>query len=400
MVAIGKQLRRRGIDVVISLAEPYADVAQAADLQVESVFSRERFDELLGDADVWKPIRGMRRVLGQVAAQFLSQHNDVIRKHHRPGQTILISHPLDFASCVFRESDPSTPLVDVHLAPATLRVPSSPGRLSPWWFEIRRPTWAVKASYWAADRLFLDPTLTPSVGKLRDQYGLPKINRYLDQWWLSPDRILAMFPEWFAPATSTVLTQLMHVGFPLADLAPESDDTLERLQRLQLNRPVIFTAGTAHHHCGEFFRRAVEACDRLRCGGILLSTHGENIPNPLPQGIVHATYAPLGQLLAHASAIVHHGGIGTTSQSLAAGVPQVIRANAFDQFDNATRVQRLGCGRWLKRDRQLTDMLDHVRRDAGVASACDAVKRQLSTDPETSGAEAAAIEIESMLSRL
>jgi UDP:flavonoid glycosyltransferase YjiC (YdhE family) len=41
---------------------------------------------------------------------------------------------------------------------------------------------------------------------------------------------------------------------------------------------------------------------------------------------------------------VHHGGIGTTSQALAAGVPQLIVPFAHDQHDNAGRVRRLGCG--------------------------------------------------------
>ena len=49
--------------------------------------------------------------------------------------------------------------------------------------------------------------------------------------------------------------------------------------------------------------------------------------------------------------------MGTTSQAFAAGIPQVIRPLAFDQFDNAERVEKLGCGRWLKRDSDLVSVL-------------------------------------------
>jgi rhamnosyltransferase subunit B len=42
--------------------------------------------------------------------------------------------------------------------------------------------------------------------------------------------------------------------------------------------------------------------------------------------------------------MVHHGGIGTTSQCLAAGIPQLVVHMALDQPDNAARVERLGVG--------------------------------------------------------
>ena len=395
MVAIGKQLRQRGFDVVISLAQPYAAIAEAADLQVESVISQKRFDELLGDPVVWKPLRGARRIISQVAAEFLPNHDAVIRKHHRPGATVLVSHPLDFASRVFRELDDSTPLVDIHLAPATLRVPSSPARLSPWWFEVSRPQWAVKASYWIADRFILDPALRPSLGKLRKEYGLPHVTRYVDQWWHSPDRIIGMFPQWFAPETATVSKQMMHVGFPLDDAYQNCPGEIDPIAADQV-RPVVFTAGTAHRHCQDFFRSAVAVCSQLGQPGLLLSTHRQNIPRSLPSNVSYASYAPLGRVLQHASAIVHHGGIGTTSQALAAGIPQVVRPNAFDQFDNATRVQRLNCGIWMRRDRELADVLEQVLCDKAIARQCNDIAIRFSSENE-SGAEAAAIEISRVL---
>ena len=44
------------------------------------------------------------------------------------------------------------------------------------------------------------------------------------------------------------------------------------------------------------------------------------------------------------AAVVHHGGIGTTAQALAAGTPQLVLPLAWDQPDNAARVRRLGAG--------------------------------------------------------
>jgi rhamnosyltransferase subunit B len=64
----------------------------------------------------------------------------------------------------------------------------------------------------------------------------------------------------------------------------------------------------------------------------------------LPDSAAWIDYAPLSHLLPHAAAIVHHGGIGTLAQALAAGIPQLIIPYALDQPENASRVRALGVG--------------------------------------------------------
>jgi UDP:flavonoid glycosyltransferase YjiC (YdhE family) len=60
---------------------------------------------------------------------------------------------------------------------------------------------------------------------------------------------------------------------------------------------------------------------------------------------MHVPYAPFSELLPRCAALVHHGGIGTTAQALAAGCPQVVMPWSHDQPDNGARVERLGVGR-------------------------------------------------------
>jgi 2'-5' RNA ligase len=61
-------------------------------------------------------------------------------------------------------------------------------------------------------------------------------------------------------------------------------------------------------------------------------------------GVLCVDEAPLGGVLAKASAFVHHGGIGSVAQGFAALVPQLLLASAYDQFENAMRVEQLGQG--------------------------------------------------------
>lgn len=388
MIAIGAMLRQRGYDVIISLAQPYATVAEAAGLNVCPVIDRGRFDHLLSNPSVWKPIRGARAIVREVIGDFLPLHDEVIRANHMPGETILVSHPLDLASRIFRETDPTTPLVDVHLSPVVLRTFDAPPRMTPWWFEFSRPAWMLRVAYWLVDTVAVDPIIVGKVNRLRSHYSLPPIRRVIDQWWLSPDRILAMYPDWFAPATKSFAPRLVHCGFPLFD----ADDSTFAAPT---DRPIVFTAGTAHRHCRDFFASAVDACTALDYPGLLVSSHPQNLPSSLPPHVRTAGYVPFSSLLPHCAAIVHHGGIGTTSQSLAAGIPQLVRPMAFDQFDNATRVDRLGCGQWLRSNRRLTEVLGHILTDESMHSRCKEVAVRL----HRRAAEVAADEIDRMARR-
>ena len=62
---------------------------------------------------------------------------------------------------------------------------------------------------------------------------------------------------------------------------------------------------------------------------------------------VTRTYVPFSQVLPRCAAIVHHAGIGTSAQALAAGIPQLTMPMGFDQPDNTTRLWRLGAARWV-----------------------------------------------------
>ncbi len=387
MIAIGAELRKRGFDVVISISQPYAEIAEAAGLQTEVLISEEQFHEMVGDAAVWKTVRGARRVLRAMSETFLDSHHDVIRKHHRPGETVLVAHPLDCASRVFRDANPGTPLATVHLQPVLLRTPNDPPRVTPWPIEPSGPPWLVKAGYFLADHLGLDPVIRPAVNRSRAEYGLPSIRRILNDWWLSPDRIVVMYPQWFAPATNAFKPRLIHAGFPLADHDDAPFDP-------PADRPIVFTMGTAHHHSRKFFERAAKVCEALDRPGILLSSHAENFPKQLPPQVRTCSYVSLQKLLPHCAAIVHHGGIGTTSQALAAGIPQIIRPMAFDQFDNAQRVEKLGCGQWLKRDSKLKRSVRQILADIEMAGNCSQVATKL-TKP--AGATVAADAIAALL---
>ncbi len=96
--------------------------------------------------------------------------------------------------------------------------------------------------------------------------------------------------------------------------------------------------------------------------------------------------------------MVHHGGVGTTSEGLRAGIPTLIVPFAFDQPDNAAHAARLGVSRTLPRARyqarrvaaELDILLtkadykirahetgEMLRQENGAANACNLIEQFL-----------------------
>ena len=149
-----------------------------------------------------------------------------------------------------------------------------------------------------------------------------------------------MQPDW--PA------QLRLTGFPLYDEA-EAHTTSDDFEAF-LNAgppPILFTPGSANRAAAQFFAAASTATERLGRRALFLTGYPDQLPSNLSANIHHARYVPFSHVLPRCAAIVHHGGIGTCAQGLAAGVPQLTMPLGFDQPDNTTRLWRLGVGRWL-----------------------------------------------------
>ncbi|MGY4829644.1 glycosyltransferase [Sphaerotilaceae bacterium SBD11-9] len=82
---------------------------------------------------------------------------------------------------------------------------------------------------------------------------------------------------------------------------------------------------------------------------------------------------------------MHHGGIGTTSQAMLAGVPQLIRPMVAEQFDNASHAVRSGVARQLLprryRPQAAARLLDELAADTALRAQCDRVAHRLSGEP-------------------
>ncbi len=378
LLGIARSLQARGRKVLFLAAEPYLHFAERAGLKTRALTSLSEFHELVGNPNVWHPRHGPRLLLDKMLGDAINPHFDWLLANCIPGKTLLVSHFLDFGGRVFRDRFPNTTLATVVLAPALFRSLTAPPRVSRYGIECRLPRGLLRAAYWAADS-FIDSLALKHINPLRQKIGLEPVKRMMKEWWMSPDLTIAMFPDWFSVPRSDMPKQVRMVGFPLTDsvewVAPEVDEQLQRiLARFGGERPVVFVPGSAHFHARSFLTNAVAACRRLHLPAILLSANPDEVPGELPLNIVAAEYLPFSRLFPHARAVVHHGGVGTTSQCFAAGVPQIVLPMAFDQFDNAARVAKLGWGTWMPMTQMtVSSLVQHLIGSKNIAKPTNLV---------------------------
>lgn len=345
-VVVGRELRRRGHRVTVIGPVVFGDMISSAGLEFVGVGTAEDYERATNDPALWNPRRGPQIVFREIAAQLRAGYA-AIDAVYRPGETVLVGHSLSFFTRVFEEHR-SVPAATVHLSPGVFRsdfeqsaLPSG-GDISGW------PRWTKRTLWWAIDRFGIDPLIAPALNAWRADLGLPPVRRVFKSWFHSPQRVIGLFPDWFARPQPDWPTQARLTGFALSDEScSPADRAVDAALETFLSEgdpPIVLTPGSANRFAAPFFQAGVDAAGRIGRRVLLVTKYSEHLPAKLPAHAWHAPFAPFVSLFPRASAVVHHGGIGTCAQALAAGVPQLIMPMGFDQPDNAARLARIGVG--------------------------------------------------------
>ena len=372
LVGLGRALQQRGLDVAVLTSSYFEATVVGAGLEFVGFGTAEQYEALTADKNLWHPRHGFELVT-RAWIELLPQTYEAIRDRYIPGQTVVVATAPAFGARVAQEHL-GVPLATVHLQPASFRslhdTPRLPVGPPPAW----QPRIFKRFLYWMADQL-IDRAIAEPLNAFRSQLQLPPVRRVLQDWWLSPQLVIGLFPAWFAAPQPDWPPPSLLTGFPLYDGADLSEFPAEAAEFLREGSPpIVFTPGSAMRHGASFFRTAVEACQSLSRRGLLLTRYREQVPAPLPPGVRHFDYLPLSQLLPRCAAIVHHGGVGTTAQGFAAGIPQLMMPMAFDQPDNAARAERLGVARSISRRAfrpvAVARLLDQLLERPEIAASC------------------------------
>lgn len=389
MFGLALELRRRGHDVRFATNVHYAGLADRHGMPFEPLGTEAQFEAAISNPDLWHPRRAFAHVFRSFQPALRRQY-EIHAEFAARGGDLAITNCFGFGAFNARDTL-GLPVLTLHLQPSVLWSDHLQPRLP----GLAGPPWLRSLLYRLGERLAVDSVVCPPLNAWRRELGLPPVRR-ITRWWNSPSGVIALFPAWFGPPQPDWPSPLIQTDFPLWNARSDEPLAAELSAFLGAGpRPLVFTAGSTNVHAAAFFGAAVEACDRLGRRGVLLTEFPDQLPRPLPTGVIHVRYVPLDRLLPQSAAFVHHGGIGSASQAMAAGVPQLIMPLAHDQFDNAARLARLGIGDELLPShfkgpalaRRLAALLDQP----AVAAACHGIAGRLA-DRDGLARAAAALE--------
>ncbi|MCO6046714.1 glycosyltransferase [Aeoliella sp. ICT_H6.2] len=384
MVGVGKRLAERGHRVTIVTNPYFAPVVEAAGLDLASVLSTDDYLRLIEYPHIWHPTKSVPYLFREAVVNLMRPLYALLEELYTPGETVVAAHTLDAASRVFRERTGAR-VATVTFAPQAIWSRHEPPKLGAVPVGPDWPRWWNDIFFWFGNRLVIDPSLAKPLNSWRRELDLPPVRRLFPDWWFAADTNVCLFPEWFGPVQPDWPRPVEAVGFPLWD----AGDTTALPGDVQAfvaegQPPLVFTPGTANTQAADFFRVAVEVCQRLDRRGLLLTKFAGQVPNDLPPGVKHVEFVPLSRLLPSCAAFVHHGGIGSCSQGLAAGVPQLVRPMAFDQYDNVARLRRLGVAEQVVGQRftapRVAQAIERLIDSPAVAESCREHARRCQTN--------------------
>src|SRR5882762_8293291 len=351
LLGLSRTFAKLGHRVSFCTSPAFAQVVERCGLRFLPFGTTEEYYAAINNPALWNPRTSLKTLWKAVAVRIRPLFDLLAAEADK--DTIMAAHPWAFGARLLQEKH-GVPLVSLQISPSTF--------------------------LWAFDRGVLDRICAPDINRLRLDLGLPPVKRIMGRWMHSPQGVLGLFPDWFAQPQTDWPPKVTLTGFPLFDEADfrNVDEELEDFLA-KGPAPIVFTPGSTLVDGLSYYKAAAAAVNALDCRGIFLASQATALPQLTPNILVRS-YVPLSGLLPRARALVHHGGIGTASQAFAAGIPQLITPFAHDQFDNAARVESLGCGVQMRSYASGPAMLEALKQllaDELIQSNCTAFRARV-----------------------
>lgn len=355
-LGLGAALKERGHDPLLAAPGHYRAHAESEGMRFHAV--RPDIDpsdhELV--ARIMEPKRGTEVIVRELLMPSIQHSYDDLMQATE-GADLLVSHPVTFAGPLVGGRR-RIPWLSSVLAPMSFfsrhDIPAFPP--APWTAQMGRVPGAgrlLTSLARAATRSWTAP-----VRRLRSELGLPAAGEPVFEGQFSPAGTLALFSRVMAEPQPDWPPRVSVTGFIFYDrtAGPGLDaDVAHWLADGEA--PLVFTLGSSaaatEGAAARFFSASAAAARALGRRALLIVGRGggrmiQSESGSESDGTVRVVEAaPYSTVFPRAAAVVHQGGIGTTAQALAAGVPQLVVPFAHDQPDNAVRVERLGVAGWV-----------------------------------------------------
>lgn len=397
-IALALELSRRGHRVTIASTGHYR--AKVEELGIEFHPIRPNWDPT--DRDLIRQCEDLKRGLEVLYRKLLlpelrGTYDDLISV--AASADLMIASELVYAAPLVAEKL-SLRWVSEILSPMSFFSSHDPSLLDnlPSLIHLRKAGWKTYRMGLNLGRLATRHWSNP-VRHLRRELGLRRHCNPVFKDKYSPDLVLALFSRWLAQPQPDWPPQTLQPGFVYFDREhAEGTPSAELTAFLAAGAaPIVFTQGsTAVHNAGDFYEVSLEAAGQLGRRAVLVGA--KTASQARGADVLVLPYAPYSQVFPHGSVNVHQGGSGTTGQAMKAGRPMLVVPYGWDQPDNASRIERLGTGLHVSRDRYslqtATSALQRLLSESHFANRAREIGKQMQ---EEDGLGLACDSIESIL---
>ena len=382
-MAIALELQRRGHTPVIATMPGYREKIGGAGLPFAPIRPdvpqpKEQGTELV--EKIMEPKTGPRFLTEQLIFPAVREsYADLLKAIE--GADLLVTHPAAPAGPLVARKT-GMPWISTVLAPFSFYSSYDPP-VPPFWQWTRKLSLLGPGVMGFFLGVMKNTYKAKAVTDFRDELGLEDTGNPMFEGQHSPTLVLALFSELFGQRQPDWPRQTEITGFCFYDGDHSVEIPIELKHFLDNGAPpIVFTLGSsAVWVARDFFEQSIQAAKGVGRRAVLLIGDERNLPRALPEGIIALDYVPYQTLLPRACAVVHHGGVGTTSHGLLAGVPSLIVPFAFDQSDNAEHARKVGTSRTVYRDKYLaprvTEELHELLRRPSYARRALEVSQRL-----------------------
>jgi UDP:flavonoid glycosyltransferase YjiC (YdhE family) len=314
-----------------------------------AIDSAPEYARFINDEPLLNSPRGIPEFLRRHVFTKIPFEYDIIRQQSS-GQTLLITRDLFDTGVRISAEKLGIPFMIIFFAPSQLA------------------TWKIRVE------LFRQ-ACSEEINRLRNQLSLPAVNKW--ESWLAYPPAVALWPDWFAAHDPAWPPGVTPVGFIIDQ--EDSDQVPADLQAYFSGgeRPILITGGTGLYLTAEFYKTSAGACSLLKRRALLVTQHREHVPQGFRDSFRWFDYLPFNKVMKNVAAVIHHGGRGTLSSAIAAGVPQLVLAMGADRPDNAIRLKDLGVAEYLLppewQPAALAEKLHALIQSEVVAKRCKAL---------------------------
>jgi len=317
LVPLAQQLEQRGHQVVVASEPAFAEVVRSRGLDHVGVGRDLTLDDIMAVlphilevAPEDQNAYAVPRLFVELRAHNAADDLVTVMRDWQPD--VVVREPAEFASWAIAEQS-AIPHVTVNIGMAT---------------SARE--WDTLVGPWFAD-------LGSRVGA--ERLDASSLYRYL---------VLSFAPAGYQDWSHTP-TAMEFRPEPIATTVPLDSRILDFD-----DRPLIYaTLGTEFYNA-ELMDSIISAALDNDCN-VVATTGPQGDPDeidPHSPRVVVASWIPQDALLDRTTAVICHGGAGSTAGPLVRGVPLVVVPRGADQFLHAKRVEELGVGMMLPSDQQ------------------------------------------------